>query len=244
MRKPQKATRFATNVNHCCLRPARVSGWHLGEQGGWCKQSNFDLVARVPLIVYVPWIPQSHGARTTAMVEIVDLMPTTLDLLGIAHTVPDLATLEGTSFLPLLLQPTITPSLWKNATFTQYPRCTSKTNGDEPWDYPSDNACTGVASDEFAAMGYSIRSDRWRYTLWLAWDGEQLDKESWDAVHGEELYDHLGDDGRDTDKFDNVNLGCGAEYAAICAEHKAAMQAGWRAAVPQHAAALPSSNTA
>ena len=42
---------------------------HLGEQGGWCKQSNFDLVARVPLIVYVPWLPQSHGVRTTAMVS-------------------------------------------------------------------------------------------------------------------------------------------------------------------------------
>ena len=26
-----------------------------------CKQSNIDLVARVPLIVYVPWLPQSHG---------------------------------------------------------------------------------------------------------------------------------------------------------------------------------------
>ena len=50
-------------------------GWHLGEQGGWCKQSNFDLVARVPMVVYVPWLPQSHGMRTSALVETVDLMP-------------------------------------------------------------------------------------------------------------------------------------------------------------------------
>ena len=118
---------------------------------------------------------------------------------------------------------------------SQYPRCTSKSNGDEPWDYPSDNACTSVASNNFSAMGYSIRSDRWRYTLWLAWDGEKLDKVSWDAIHGEELYDHQGDDGRDTDKFDNVNLGCsGAEYAPVCAAHKAAMEVGWRAAKPKH----------
>ena len=44
-------------------------------------------------------------------------------------------------------------------------------------------------------------------------------------MKGEELYDHLIDDGRqDTDKFDNVNLGCaGAQYAPVCAAHKAAM---------------------
>ena len=60
----------------------------------------------------------------------------------------------------------------------------------EPWDYPSDNACTGETSDLFSAMGYSIHTDRWRYTLWLQWDGAKRDKVSWDAVHGEELYDH------------------------------------------------------
>ena len=92
----------------------------------------------------------------------------------------------------------------------QYPRCNSTggqgggkkaMNGTaEPWDYPSDNACTGETSDLFSAMGYSIRTDRWRYTLWLQWDGAKRDKVSWDAVHGEELYDHAGDDGFDTDK--------------------------------------------
>jgi hypothetical protein len=48
------------------------------------------------------------------------------------------------------------------------------------------------------------------------------------------LYDHLNDDGRDTDKIDNVNLGCaGAQYAPVCAAHKAAMiAAGWRQADP------------
>jgi iduronate 2-sulfatase len=211
-------------------------GWHLGEQGGWCKQSNFDLVARVPLIVYIPWLPQSHGQRTSAMVEIVDLMPTALELMGIRAATPDYDQLEGTSFLPLLLRPTLAPSLWKNATFTPYPRCNSKRFPSlAPWVYPSDNACTGDESSTFAAMGYSIRTDRWRYTLWLRWDGAKLDKVSWDAVTGEELYDHLNDDGRDTDKFDNVNLGCAsAQYAPVCAAHKAAMIAGWRQAKPNH----------
>ena len=31
-------------------------GWSLGERGMFCKQSNFDLVARVPLMVKVPWL--------------------------------------------------------------------------------------------------------------------------------------------------------------------------------------------
>jgi iduronate 2-sulfatase len=220
-------------------------GWHLGEQGGWCKQSNFDLVARVPLIVYVPWLPQSHGVRTSAMVEIVDLMPTTIELFDIGPTLPDLQQLEGTSFMPLLIQPTLAPSLWKNATFTQYPRCDSSSvftrtdpeTGLAPWNYPSDNACTSVEDNGFAAMGYSIRTDRWRYTLWLQWDGAKLDKVSWNAVHGEELYDHEGDDGFDTDKFDNVNLGCASpQTAPVCAVHKAALEAGWGAAKPKPAA--------
>jgi hypothetical protein len=39
--------------------------------------------------------------------------------LGIGATLPDLGELEGASFLPLLIQPTLAPTLWKNATFTQ-----------------------------------------------------------------------------------------------------------------------------
>ena len=68
----------------------------------------------------------------------------------------------------------------------------------------------------------------------MQWKGAKLDKISWGAVRGEELYDHLNDDGRDTDKFDNVNLGCaGAQYAPVCDAHKAAMiAAGWRKAKP------------
>jgi hypothetical protein len=53
-------------------------------------------------------------------------MPTTIELFNLGNTLPDLAQLEGHSFLPLLLQPSLNPNLWKNATFTQYPRCDSK----------------------------------------------------------------------------------------------------------------------
>jgi hypothetical protein len=58
---------------------------------------------------------------------------------------------------------------------------------------------------------------------------------SWNDIHGEELYD-AGDKGDDTDKFDNVNLGCGGAQQSVCALHKAALQMGWKAAVPKHGA--------
>lgn len=41
-------------------------------------------------------------------------------------------------------------------------------------------------------MGYSVRSDGFRYTLFVAWDGTAL-KPRWDQVWGEELYDHRTD---------------------------------------------------
>jgi iduronate 2-sulfatase len=214
-------------------------GWLLGEHGGYCKQSNWELVARVPLIVRVPWLPATRGVRSKALVEIVDLYPTALELMGIgsAQRVPDLAQLEGTSFAPLLnagaslLQ---SGTMWKNATFTQYPRCKSTKEGtppnDAPWKSPTNNPCTHVKDHAFDAMGYSIRSDRWRYTLWVRWDGASK-APIWSQVVGEELYDHQGDDGRDTDAFENVNL-VDEEHAGVRAQMKVALMAGWRASKP------------
>ena len=66
-----------------------------------------DRVAHIPLVVYVPWLPQSHGQRVSALVEAVDFMPSLIDLAGISHTVPDWKQLEGDSFVPLLLPATV-----------------------------------------------------------------------------------------------------------------------------------------
>ncbi len=167
------------------------------------------------------------------MVEIVDLFPTTLELLGLnsSEHVHDFESLEGTSFAPLIANPSIPVSKWKNATFTQYPRCTSGKDL-EPWEYPTKNPCTTIDSSKFSVMGYSIRSDRWRYTLWLKWDGKKRQIAGWHAgnVVGEELYDHEGDDGMDTDAFENENVA--ADNPGICAIHKSALIAGWKAAKP------------
>ena len=228
-----------TWAEHCCSAVVTFQGWLLGEHGGYCKQNNFDLVARVPLIVKVPWLPATHGVRSQALVEIVDLYPTALELMGLASnaSVPDFSELEGTSFVPLLsggAAALASGTAWKNATFTQYPRCKSDRKGHpantEPWIAPTDNACTGVNDSQFDAMGYSIRSDRWRYTLWFKWDGAKVAPNYYEIV-GEELYDHEGDDGMDTDGFENVNL-VDDTHADVRAQMRASLFAGWKASKP------------
>lgn len=68
------------------------------------------------------------------------------------------------------------------------------------------------------SMGRSMRTERYRYTEWRVPGKDFL------AV---ELYDHEKDPGED------VNVAGSAEYAAVQKELAAALQAGWRAAVPK-----------
>ncbi|TWU36131.1 sulfatase-like hydrolase/transferase [Novipirellula artificiosorum] len=56
-------------------------GWHLGDHAMWCKHTNYEQAARIPVIVSVPGCPQ--GAATNALIETVDLYPTVADLAGI-----------------------------------------------------------------------------------------------------------------------------------------------------------------
>jgi len=86
-------------------------GWHLGEQGLWAKCTNFELAARVPLIVSAPG-RKAIGAKSAALVELVDVFPSLCELAGL----PLPAHLEGTSFAPLLDAP---DQPWKSGAFTQ-----------------------------------------------------------------------------------------------------------------------------
>lgn len=86
-------------------------GFHLGEHGGlWRKHTQFEESTRVPLIVRLPG--GIAGATSMALVELVDLYPTLVDLCGLA--MPD--GLEGTSFRPLLMDPGLP---WKSAIFSE-----------------------------------------------------------------------------------------------------------------------------
>ena len=116
-------------------------GFHLGEQGLWCKTSNFELDARVPLIISTPEMDDTQrGRHTDSLVELLDLFPTLVDLCGL----PAGSGLEGVSLRPVIDDAT---SSVKPAAFTQHPR-------------------PAYYKGEPQAMGCSVRTSRYRYTQW------------------------------------------------------------------------------
>jgi len=126
-------------------------GFHIGEHALWGKTTNFELDARVPLIVADPNRPAGHGRHTAALAELVDLYPTLSDLAGIGDDVS--ANLEGTSLAPVVADPAASV---QDAAFTrhQHPFYGGRKN----WE----------------AWGYSVRTDDWRYTEWRAIDGGEV----------------------------------------------------------------------
>jgi len=162
-------------------------GWKLGEYDAWCKHTNVELDAHVPLIISVPG-QKSAGKKTDALVEFVDIYPSLAELCGL----PLPKHLEGTSFAPLIKDPNQT---WKEAAFSQYPR--------------------GVAGKSL--MGYSMRTDRYRFTRWV-------DKKDHSKVDAVELYDHQ------TDPMEMVNIANDPKNAKLVAELTGQWEKGWQAA--------------
>ena len=134
------------------------------------------------------------GKHSSALVEFVDIYPTLCELAG----VPLPAHLEGASFTPLLADP-LRP--WKTAAFSQYPR-----------------------GQKGGLMGYSMRTDRYRFTVWVARDHH-------DQVDATELYDHQ------TDPGENTNLAADPAHAELVRDLMRQWRQGWPAARPPVAAA-------
>jgi arylsulfatase A-like enzyme len=163
-------------------------GYHLGEQDLWCKHTNFENANRTTLMIHAPG-HKAAGAKTDALVELVDVYPALCELAGLE--LPE--GLEGTSFAALLDEPT---RAWKPAAFNQYPR-----QGDK-------------------VMGYSMRTDRYRYTEWQSnWRSPDEVK-----VIARELYDHQAD------PAETVNLAERAEHAQLVSRLSTQLRAGWQAA--------------
>lgn len=89
-------------------------GWHLGDHGMWCKHTNYEEAAHIPLIVIDPRTRNGRG-KVAGLVESVDLYPTLCILAGLE--VPQ--GLDGASFAKLLDDPTA-PT--KEAILHVYPR--------------------------------------------------------------------------------------------------------------------------
>ncbi|MDB6006298.1 MAG: betC 7, partial [Prosthecobacter sp.] len=73
-------------------------GWHLGDHGMWCKHTNYEQAAHIPLIVAAPGVP---SARTQALVESCDIYPTLADLAEL----PAPPQGDGRSFASVLKEP-------------------------------------------------------------------------------------------------------------------------------------------
>jgi arylsulfatase A-like enzyme len=164
-------------------------GWHLGENGTWGKHTNLEWGTHAPLLLRVPGQPNA-GRATDQLVEFVDVYPT----LAEACALPVPVHCEGTSLMPLVRHPS-TP--WKSAAFSQF----RKTINSVP------------------CMGYSMRTDMFRYTEWR-------DRKDLTRVVATELYDHR----RNHDENENVIQDMA--YAEIVKSMAAKMKSGWRAARP------------
>jgi len=163
-------------------------GWKLGEHGGWCKHTNFENDTNAPLIISVPGLT-SAGQRTNALAEFVDIYPTLAAICGLSLPTH----LEGTSLVPILHDPSAS---LKNAAFSQYPR----------------------SVDGKQLMGYSMRTDRYRFTRWVY----REDPAKIDAV---ELYDHQ------TDPQENVNIANEPAHAEVVEKLTVQSLLGWGGAL-------------
>lgn len=186
-------------------------GWQLGEHGEWCKHTDFELATHAPMMVRVPG-ETDGGVVTDRLTEFVDLFPTLADAAGLppvplcprdSSAVRTCA--EGVSLVPLMRAPA---RRWKAAAFSQFPRMDAGSN---------------------VYMGYSMRTDRYRYTEWMAYEDlptpHRLPGKVYPRGHVE-LYDH------DVDPDENVNRAADRAYSAVVARLHEALLAGWRAALP------------
>lgn len=164
-------------------------GYHMGEHGLWQKMSLFEESARVPFLIVAPEIGQA-GAVVETPVSQVDLYPTLAELCSLS--VSD--KLQGQSLVPMLQDSQESGRGWA---LTQVQR-PANARSDQPFDNQALGAAESTRRQERGAfMGYSLRTQRWRYTQWD------------EGREGEELYDH------DADPGEQNNLAADPAYSEL-----------------------------
>ena len=207
-------------------------GWHLGDMGIWGKATNYEYATRVPLMIWTPEMPdKNRGAKTDALVELVDMYPTLCDLAGIAKP----AHLEGCSFKPLLRNPKQT---WKNAAFSQFPCPALREWAANPLTPGMRETYFGPLIEEVEGriikqqkekwdrdlfenrlMGYAMRTDQYRLVVWK----DYTKPESKPVFI--ELYDHK------IDPLETVNIA--QKEPEVVSRLLAQFNAGWKGSLPK-----------
>ena len=206
-------------------------GWHLGDMGVWGKATNYEIAARVPLMIWTPDMPdENRGVKTDALVELVDMYPTLCELAGLKS--PD--HLEGHSFAPLLHDP---DQAWKTAAFSQYPNPALREWAANPITPDMRKLFFGPLIDDVEAaimkqqgakwnrelfekdlMGYSMRTERHRLVVW-----KDVKNPKSEPVYVE-LYDHQNDPAEST----NI----AQQHPDEVKELIATFESGWRGNLP------------
>jgi uncharacterized sulfatase len=130
------------------------NGYQLGEHGQWMKQTVFERAARVPLLVGGAGV-RARGRACPRTVELLDLYPTLAAVCGLQSTPSGL---QGRSLLPLL------------------------DDSRAAWTKPAVSQVRRVRQDQAVVDGYSLRTERHRYSEWGP-----------DGSLGQELYDYDAD---------------------------------------------------
>ncbi|MCA9034100.1 MAG: sulfatase [Planctomycetaceae bacterium] len=173
-------------------------GYHLGEQTLWAKTSNFELDARVPLIIATPGMTTA-GKRTDSLAELTDLYPTLIELCGL----PSREGLDGRSLVPVLSN---VHSSVRDVALTQHPRPAY-------YDREPDKQPTH--------MGYSIRSATHRYTEWRDWKtGQTTDRELYDHVNDPDETRNIANQAEQRDVV--------AQHSAMLTEQQPIVRPEWK----------------
>ena len=123
-------------------------GWHLGELSVWGKMTSYETGTHIPMIIDAPGKP---SGRTSSFAGLIDLYPTLCDLTGVEKP----SHLEGTSLVPVLIDPAASVRDWVHSHYVRY---NGKFTGD------------------------SVRTDQYRYQLWKNREGEVESEELYDLM--------------------------------------------------------------
>ena len=151
-------------------------------------------------------IEPHRGAVVSDIAESIDLLPTIADLAGLPLPAGQLS--PGQSLAPVLRPTTAraaasvdasAPLLEKRFAMAQWARRRSCLHAYSCLDGHGDPSSP---VNDTALMGYTLRTDQWRYTAWFNFDfgapggnfnGASAPGPVWDQVTARELYDHRGD---------------------------------------------------
>ncbi|BDS05085.1 hypothetical protein NT6N_01250 [Oceaniferula spumae] len=162
-------------------------GFHLGDHGKWAKHTGMERGSSCPLIIYDPRSP-NNGAKTMAPASTLDIYPTLCELAGlpipsqpIDSSTPTGRPLRGRSLVPILVDPTTSVNTGAINVFNQ--------GGN---------------------IGYSYRTERFRYIEWVNSSNEVTERD---------LYDYT------LDPDERRNVVNDPDYAAIAYQLSRAMRA-------------------